>query len=166
MTKDSLLEAFAPYAKFIFQKITAKEQREKGSVEYDELLGALGHLKCPEEIKKVLQRMEEIERQMEEERAVAFKSHAPEVQDRFLRASDYADEFINMGPGYQLRAYYFCCAGPEWSKCHTFCTSKAWPRKKEDPMATGQIWYCPRADCWANYKAGFRKALLQGKTIP
>ena len=155
MTKEFLKDCFAPYGKFICQKITAKQQREKGSEEYHELLEKLGTLTDPEEVKATLKRMDEIEQELEEERALAFKSHAPEVQARFLNASDYSDEFINLGPGYKMCAFYFCCAGHAWCPCHTFCTSKAWPRKKEDPLATGQVWVCPRSSCWSNYKTKF-----------
>jgi hypothetical protein len=154
--KEMLLDMFAPYAKFMCQKQTAMELREKGSIEYDELLSSLPTLKDPAEIKRVLARMEAIDAQLESERMIAFASHDQPTQDRFIAASDYADEFINLGPGYTLCAWYVCLAdhGGQWP-CRTFALAKAWPRKHEDPLAFKQTWSCPCYECAVRYRTKF-----------
>ena len=54
----------------------------------------------------------------------------------------------------KFAAYYICrWSAPGWEPCNTLITSKDWYRKHENPLATGQKWYCPI--CETKYKTKY-----------
>jgi hypothetical protein len=106
LAKSWILDAFKPYASFIARKLAMKQMRAEASEEYDKLLDQLGSVKEPDAVQAIVRRMSELEEQLQNERMIAFQSHKPEIQDRFIAAADYCDEFINLGPGFSLRAWY------------------------------------------------------------
>ena len=69
---------------------------------------------------------------------IAFADKGLEKQ-RFVNAADYSDEWAE-----GFRAWYICRAnqGEGWGSFNTFISSKHWDRFRDDPMATGQRWYC------------------------
>jgi hypothetical protein len=90
-----------------------------------------------------------------------------DLQKQFCRASDYTDEWFNShrnGGTYAMRCYYVCMAltGP-WDfrnnvacRCGTLTRTDMWERKFDDPLATGQKWYCGDTNnCAARYKTKF-----------
>ena len=87
-------------------------------------------------------RLEALELQlMAAEKPVCFKSFFPEVQERFQRASDYADMFVELKntagkPVAWMAAYYLCRSthGID-TPCNTIIFGKTWSCKyAEDPL--------------------------------
>ena len=158
LCKSWILEAFAPYAGFIARKLLAKQLRAQNSLEYDALLESLPKETDPAKVTSIIQQMAVIEEALENERMIAVESHAPEIQTRFIAAADYCDEFINLGAGFVLRAWYICgaChATSDGSPCLHFAMAKAWPRKLEDPLAAKQAWTCALYSCWKKYSTNY-----------
>ena len=69
-----------------------------------------------------------------------------------MKAADYTDEWFRTGES-SFRFFYLCDSGGTANQCRTLIPSGKWTRKKEDPLATGQVWYCPW--CGAQYKTRF-----------
>jgi hypothetical protein len=83
------------------------------------------------------------------EKPLSFKNFPPEVQERFQRAVDYADFFVEVKRANgvavaAMAAYYLCrCTHGSSKPCNTIILSKRWNRKYQDePMHKGQCWYC------------------------
>ena len=155
LARHWLHDAFKPYAHLITRKIFAKQAREANIVEYDTLLGKMRTGTDPQQIQDIMKGLEEIEARLKEEKAIAFVNHGPELQNKFLTAADFQDEFINMRPGCKLAAWYFCESGAEGCHCNTFSLSKVWLRKFDDPLATKQKYTCPRVNCWTKYRTKY-----------
>ena len=66
------------------------------------------------------------------------------------RAADYSDRWFASEKGI-FNAYYICRAGG-CQPCNTVIQAQAWDRMKEDPLATGQRWYC---HCHAKYRTSW-----------
>jgi hypothetical protein len=75
-----------------------------------------------------------------------------EKQTAFCLAADYADEWFG-SIDQKLRVYYVCKSGGEVYPCNTLISSKMWRKLHDDPMATGQRWYC--LECNAKYLTRF-----------
>ena len=74
--------------------------------------------------------------------------------DKWWRAGQYSDQFIPDSTGRGAFDYYFLCKGRIGTEtCWTVITANAWHRKFEDPLHTGQAWYCPVCRC--RYKTSF-----------
>ena len=86
---------------------------------------------------------------MAAEKPLSFKSFSPKIQERFQRASDYADMFVELKnsagvPVAAMAAYYLCRSthGTD-TPCNTIIVGKTWTRKYAlDPLAKHQCWYC------------------------
>jgi len=66
-------------------------------------------------------------------------------------AADYTDEWYHLPEKKAgFRTFYLC--GREWGteRCHTLTVSSRWHRLYQDPIASGQRWYCPV--CTAKYE--------------
>jgi hypothetical protein len=83
-----------------------------------------------------------------------------DLQDRYIMASSYADEWVSSLFGH-FRYWYICLArtGEDWDfeadkpgTCRSVIKSKYWDTKFEDPLACGQKWYCKRH---AKFNAGW-----------
>ena len=66
------------------------------------------------------------------------------------RAADYNDRWFASEKGV-YNVYYVCRAGGN-TPCNTVIQAKAWDRMKDDPLASGQRWYC---HCKARYKTAW-----------
>ena len=57
--------------------------------------------------------------------------------------------------GDQFNVFYICQCnqGAGWGNCNTLIQSKLWGRLHDDPMATGQRWYC--RNCGGRYFTKF-----------
>jgi hypothetical protein len=79
------------------------------------------------------------------------------LQDRFIMASSYADEWTSSLYGH-FRFWYICLARTgDWlleenmpDTCRRLTLSKMWDTLHADPLAVGQRWYC---SCVAKYAA-------------
>ena len=69
--------------------------------------------------------------------------------DKWWRAGQYSDRFIPDTDGRGSFDFWYLCQGNtgDGNKCYTVISANAWKRKKEDPLATGQVWYCPVCCC-------------------
>ena len=158
LCKSWMLDAFAPYAIFIARKLLAQQLRDKNSLEYDALLKQLTKETDPAKVNEIIKTIGDIEATLESERMIAFEKHDLETQKRFVAAADYCDEFINLGAGFILRAWYICGAchsTHDHTPCLHFAMAKAWPRKLEDPLAPKQAWTCAVYDCWKKYETKY-----------
>ena len=81
-----------------------------------------------------------------------------DLQDRYIAASSYADEWVSSLFGH-FRYWYICLAktGEDWlieeeqqDTCRTVIKSKCWDTKFDDPLAAKQKWYCK---CHAKFNA-------------
>ena len=66
-------------------------------------------------------------------------------------AAGYTDEWYHIpDKKVSFRTFYLC--GRKWGteRCHTLTVSSLWNRLHQDPIASGQRWYCPV--CEARYK--------------
>ena len=54
--------------------------------------------------------------------------------------------------GSAFNVYYMCKAGAAGEECFTLTLSTEWERLHDDPIATGQRWYC---SCGAKYKTKY-----------
>jgi hypothetical protein len=80
------------------------------------------------------------------------------LQDRFIAASSYSDEWVS-SEFTHFRMWYICLAKSSWDYnlgCHETCRrmilSKKWATKHSDPLQSRQTWYCT---CEAGYKAAW-----------
>ena len=80
---------------------------------------------------------------------------AADQEDKWWKAAQYQDRMIPDRDGRGGFDYYFICLGKDsmGEKCYTVTAASAWKRKKEDPLATKQAWYCPICGC--RYKTTF-----------
>ena len=68
-------------------------------------------------------------------------------------AADYTDEWYMVGSGAEAKAFrcFYVCGRPCGGEiCASMMLSSHWVRRAEDPLATGQRWYC--RVCNARYK--------------
>ena len=86
---------------------------------------------------------------MAAEKPLSYKSFSPEIQERFQRASDYADMFVELknsaGKPVAFMAAYYLCRNTHGTDtpCNTMILGKTWIRKyAEDPLDPHQCWYC------------------------
>ena len=83
----------------------------------------------------------------------SYRFHAlSDCQDpkQMRRAADYNDRWFASEEGV-FNVYYVCRAGGN-TACNTVIQAKAWDRVKDDPLATGQRWYC---HCKARYRVAW-----------
>ena len=88
---------------------------------------------------------------------LAFSSKG-KLQNKFIMATTYSDEWTVLKDkrGNEIgavRSWYVCCSGGASNQCNTLILSKDWGRMKQDPLATGQRWYCKV--CFARYAHKF-----------
>ena len=69
--------------------------------------------------------------------------------NRWWRAGQYSDQVIVDSTGTGAFDFWFICKGKNsWRElCWTVISAGNWNRKYEDPLATGQVWYCPICGC-------------------
>jgi hypothetical protein len=102
-----------------------------------------------EEIMPLVKELEALEEEiMVHEKPLSFNKFSPEVRERYLRAADYADLFVEVQQASgvvvaAMAAYYLCrCKNGAEKPCNTIILSKKWTRKyQDDPLKSGQCWY-------------------------
>ena len=69
--------------------------------------------------------------------------------DRWWRAGQYSDQVIPDRTGTGAFDFYYLCKGKQGNQelCWTVIAANCWKRKKSDPLATQQVWYCPLCGC-------------------
>ena len=80
------------------------------------------------------------------EQQMSFQGWPEEQRSRFLRAVDYCDNLTELKVGDKIvgyiAVYYICTAGGSGYECLTLILSPDWSRRYEDPLHSGQRWYC------------------------
>ena len=66
-----------------------------------------------------------------------------------IKAADYHDTWFRTKVA-AFNVYYICRSGHAQWPCRAVTLSNWWKKKHENPLATGQKWYCPSCD--AGYK--------------
>ena len=83
-------------------------------------------------------------------------------QKRFQAAADHSDQWFET-KNTAFRVFYVCKAGGKGNECFTLTLADEWDKLHDDPLATGQRWYCT---CGAKYKTkyGVLTELVIGKS--
>ena len=138
LVRADFCRMFAPLAAFIALKAAqlegVKELCDEFNALSQKLAGLIGSKASQDEIDDCMKGLDDLEPKIEaKSRMLAWEDKGPE-QDEYLRACEYADEWVRWG-GYRLRSYYKC-------SCGAVISSKTWKTKHADPMASKQKWYC------------------------
>ena len=146
---DSFSALMAPLLEFILIKDVQLQGMADDMSNAVKLMTELRACVDPVKIKDLLER---IELMTADGPLKAFVD--TEDADRKWLATTFADEWSGVMGGW-FRSYYICCHNCEWRKegtvdvpvltdksCNVAIPSKEWDRKKEDPMAPRQAYYC------------------------
>ena len=141
MKIDTLEQIFGP----AIDLLRMKDLDERAAVEHAQrlkawLTGDTSNLDAGIECEKALSRASHSFR--------AFSDYSDPKEMR--RAADYNDRWFASEQGV-YNVYYVCRAGGN-TPCNTVIQSKAWTRMKDNPLASGQRWYC---HCKARYRVAW-----------
>lgn len=117
---------------------------EKESKRYTECITTMKKCSDPRKARDLLHELDKVF----EDEFLAFQGKPD--QWRYLSAASYSDEWSSSGTTW-FRMWYVCLAGGS-DRCFTVLLSKAWGLKKQDPLASGQAWYCR---CGSRFRAGW-----------
>ena len=169
---DFMCTLYSPLIEIIRRKQEIMDSRQDIVEKITSKMDAWRTCTDPMEAGTLLQQVHELEDALEEsKKEVAFRRFGPELQQQFLAASQYDDEWTRIsdqaGRLTVFRAYYICKGngwrmGPtsEWlSGCNSMTVSKVWKKRWPDEAngqmseKTKQRWYCPV--CGGRYKASW-----------
>ena len=113
---------------------------------YEQKVDAMKKLSKHKEIMAALKEVQSLEvLLMQNERPLCFAEFDLEVQERYLRAADYAAVFVDIKTSNDetigsVVAYYVCrCTYGGKAPCNTIILSKLWARMfEEEPLRKGQ----------------------------
>ena len=151
---ETMTDLFVPLAAFTIRKIEQME-RIKSVTEEERLLAEqLLATSNPIEQAELFLKLEALDWSVPD---LAFQTHGKDEQQKFIFASSYSDEWVALPADPKtgeirsaVRSWYICLS----NDCRTLICSKDWDRfNKNDPMATGQRWYC--TCCGARYKTAW-----------
>ena len=154
ITLVSMTELMTPFAEFIIKKARQLEKLESEVLEHKWLAMQLRDATDPNKVVELVAAMEKLDYDVP---CLAFTSKG-KLQNKFIRAATYSDEWTVLKDkrGNEIgavRSWYVCCSGGASNQCNTLILSKDWERMKQDPLATGQRWYCKV--CFARYAHKF-----------
>ena len=144
LSRGSFLKLFAPWGALIQAKRAQLTEHSEYVQELDVLMKRVQEVMTSggteAEINNLLNQITAMEEKIHHVgRMLAFREHAPEVQDQFLQAAEFEDEWIEWG-GFRLRSWYKCYCGLVYS-------SKNWKRLHGGIHAKGQRYYCRGKKC-------------------
>ena len=144
LARRAFLKLFAPWGALIQAKRAQLTEHSEYVQELNVLMERVQKVMTsggPEaEINNLLDQITAMEEKiLDVGRMLAFRGHAPEVQDQFLQAAEFEGEWIEWG-GFRLRSWYKCHCGLVYS-------SKNWKRLHNDMHAKGQRYYCRGWKC-------------------
>ena len=149
----TMTDLFVPLATFTIQKMKQMERIKSVSEEERLLAEQLLASTNPIEQAELLLKLEALDWSVPD---LAFQTHGEEEQQKFIFASTYSDEWVALPADLNtgvirsaVRSWYICKS----NDCRILICSNDWGRyNTNDPMATGQRWYCL---CGAKYKTAW-----------
>ncbi len=158
LTMNTMIELFGPLAKHIVRKQQALQKVHTDTLRHKELAEKLAECSDFESEQEILKEMEGLE---VSDGWLAFEQEID--QHAYIAAASYSDcwTIIRDARGKVtggVNSWYICRAltGP-WdflankaTPCFRITESKKWDTKFDDPLATGQRWYC---SCGAKFAA-------------
>ena len=144
ISRKTMQDLWDPLIEFILLKKQQLGRRGAALEEHSELVERLRVCTDPVEGVKLMEELEQLQLHVQ---PLAFSNETEEVQDRYLLASSFSDEWTRkVGPAGELlgykRSWYICKGQSSWGRCAGLMASKAWRRKNEDPLMKGQKYYC------------------------
>jgi hypothetical protein len=137
ITKTVFMKFFAPWRALILAKRAQLDEHHVHMTELDDMIKKVNNLlkngASPDEIDDTVKKIEQLEEK-------AFKTHAPDVQDKFLTAAEFEDEWLSYG-GFRLRSWFKCSCGL------LYTSDKAFKRLHEDIHTPTQRYYCKGWRC-------------------
>jgi hypothetical protein len=148
----------APISKFLKLKVAVFRKRSQVLEEQEEMIVKLKACNSIEEAMALMPAMEELEAKLDQlDVPLAFADKGAKQYD-WIAAADYSDEWsCEYHPDgtikTAMRVFHVCLGGGTEHACNTVIEGETWVRWHEDPLATGQRWYCPL--CSTKYKTKF-----------
>jgi hypothetical protein len=183
IVRASLLIVLQPLAKYIIRKSRVLEKRSELMQKHAEVLLEFESIQDSKDLKRGEELLSQLEQIMEEvddtERPLAFRERAekelpnasPWEQEKrqwqYFTAATYSDLWAEVKDksgnviGYFMS--FYTCMNNMWAKkedgewelrkCGTIICSKIWDRLHDDPLATGQRYYCRccKGRYWTRY---------------
>ena len=147
LSMSRVCQLFAPYIHLIRVKKADEEEQARAAMAFKRWADGTDTESFEDMAAHGAKLEEELQKAAHVRIAFADKG---EHQSRFVNAADYADEWAE-----DFKAWYICHAGQAagWGNCNTLIQSKLWETLHDDPMATGQRWYC--RNCGGKYKTRY-----------